>query len=115
MPWISRASTGIGTCGLTRQVFAGWMPSGSGRTSGAVASPENEAADLLRKASDAGNASATLLFGMAQLYGNGLPKNQIDGVYIIRQSGAPLQLVVTSRRLDCRPDRSAGWPFTRDL
>jgi TPR repeat protein len=52
----------------------------------AYISPENEAADLLRKASDAGNASATLLFGMAQLYGNGLPKNQIDGVRTIRRA-----------------------------
>lgn len=42
------------------------------------------------------------------------PPNQIDGAYITRHPGGLLEVAVTSRRLDARPDRSAGWPFTRD-
>lgn len=42
------------------------------------------------------------------------PPNQIDGAYITRYVNGPIEVVVTSRRLDVRPDRSSGWPFTCD-
>ena len=51
----------------------------------AFISPDQEAADLMRKAADKGSAPA-ILFGMAELYGKGIPKDQIDGVRMIRRS-----------------------------
>lgn len=42
------------------------------------------------------------------------PPNQIDGAYLTRHVSGLVEVVVTSRRLDVRPDRSSGWPFTRD-
>ena len=52
----------------------------------AFISPDQEAADLMRKAADKGSAPAMLLFGMAELYGKGIPKDQIDGVRMIRRA-----------------------------
>lgn len=43
------------------------------------------------------------------------PRNQIDGAYVSCPDDGKLEVVVTSRRLDARPDRSAGWPYTRDV
>ena len=45
----------------------------------AFISPDQEAADK-------GSAPARLLFGMAELYGKGIPKDQIDGVRMIRRA-----------------------------
>jgi hypothetical protein len=56
---------------------------GEGDTSAMLAlaciSPEPEAADLMHKAADAGDPNAMMLFGMAQMTGQGVPKNEIDG------------------------------------
>ncbi len=43
------------------------------------------------------------------------PPNQIDGAYVSLTNPDHLQILVTSRRLDTRPDRSNQWPFSRDL
>jgi hypothetical protein len=43
------------------------------------------------------------------------PPNQIDGAYLTAFSNDSLQVLVTSRRLDVRPDRAKRWPFSRDL
>jgi TPR repeat protein len=47
---------------------------------------DQEAAALMRNAADKGSAPAMLLFGMAELYGKGVAKDQIDGVRMIRRA-----------------------------
>jgi TPR repeat protein len=63
---------------------------GEGNTSAMLAlayiSPEPEAADLMRKAAEAGDPNGMMLFGMAQMTGQGVPKNEIDGVRMIRRA-----------------------------
>lgn len=43
------------------------------------------------------------------------PPNRIDGAYVSQPAPGHLQVLVTSRRLDTRPDTAARWPFSRDL
>jgi hypothetical protein len=43
------------------------------------------------------------------------PPNQIDGAYLSEIDTGRFQVLVTSRRLDARPDRADRWPFSRDL
>lgn len=43
------------------------------------------------------------------------PPNRIDGAYVSQPVPGLLQVLVTSRRLDTRPDSSVNWPFSRDL
>ena len=52
----------------------------------AYISPDGDAAELMRKAADAGNKNAMVLFGMSQLTGKGIPKSTIDGVRTIRKA-----------------------------
>jgi TPR repeat protein len=52
----------------------------------AYISPEAEGADLMRKAAEAADPSAMMLFGMAKITGSGIPKNEIDGVRRIRRA-----------------------------
>jgi len=63
---------------------------GEGNTSAMLAlayiSPEPEAADLMHKAAEAGDPNAMMLFGMALMTGQGIKKNEIDGVRMIRRA-----------------------------
>lgn len=63
---------------------------GEGNTAAMLAlayiSPEPEAADLMHKAAEAGDPNAMMLYGMAQMTGRGVPKNEIDGVRMIRRA-----------------------------
>lgn len=43
------------------------------------------------------------------------PPNCIDGAYVSRSGPDRLEIVVTSRRLDAKPNDSRRWPFSRDL
>lgn len=52
----------------------------------AYISPEREAAELIRKAADAGDANAMMLFGMSQLTGKGVPRSEMDGVRMLRKA-----------------------------
>jgi TPR repeat protein len=52
----------------------------------AFISPEAEAAPLMRKAGEAGNANGTMLYGMTLMTGKGVPKNALEGVRLIRQA-----------------------------
>ena len=52
----------------------------------AYISPEAEAAELMHKAATAGDPNAMMLFAMAQLTGKGLPKNEIDGIRMLRSA-----------------------------
>jgi hypothetical protein len=45
-----------------------------------------EATDLLRRAAERGNASGMMLFGMTQLLGKGVPKDQLAGVRTLRRA-----------------------------
>ena len=45
-----------------------------------------EATELMRKAGEGGNASGMMLYGMAQLFGKGVPKDETEGV---RSCAAP--------------------------
>ncbi len=45
-----------------------------------------EAAELMRKAADGGNASGLMLYGMAQLFGQGVPKDESGGVRTLRRA-----------------------------
>lgn len=61
---------------------------GEGNTSAMLAlayiSSEAEAAELMHKAADAGDPNAMMLFAMSQLTGKGVPKNEIDGIRMLR-------------------------------
>jgi TPR repeat protein len=52
----------------------------------AFISPETEAAELMHKAAERGDASAMLLFGMSELTGKGVAKNEIEGIRMIRRA-----------------------------
>jgi TPR repeat protein len=52
----------------------------------AFISRASAATDLMRKAAEAGNPSGKVLYGMAQLTGQGVPKNEIAGVRILREA-----------------------------
>jgi hypothetical protein len=45
-----------------------------------------EATELMRKAGEGGNASGLMLFGMAQLFGQGVPKDETGGVRNLRRA-----------------------------
>jgi TPR repeat protein len=63
---------------------------GDGNTAAMLAlafiSPEAEAAGLIHKAADDGDPNAMMLFGMSQLTGKGVPKNEIDGIRMLRRA-----------------------------
>jgi len=59
---------------------------GSAMLALAYISPEGEAAGLMQKAAERGDPSAMMLFGMAQLTGKGVQKNEIDGIRMIRRA-----------------------------
>ena len=50
----------------------------------AFISPEKEGAELMHKAAEAGDPNAMMLYAMAQLTGQGVPKNEIDGIRMLR-------------------------------
>lgn len=52
----------------------------------AFISPGTEAAELMRKAAEGGNASGMRLYGMAQLFGKGVPKDETEGVRTLRRA-----------------------------
>jgi TPR repeat protein len=52
----------------------------------AYISPDNKAADLMRRAAEAGSPQGMILFGMTQLTGKGIEKDPIDGVRLIRRA-----------------------------
>jgi TPR repeat protein len=54
----------------------------------AYISPDTEAADLMRRAAEAGSPQGMILFGMTQLTGKGTDKNPMDGVRMIRRAYA---------------------------
>ena len=45
-----------------------------------------EATELMRKAGEGGNASGLMLYGMAQLFGQGVPKDETGGVRNLRRA-----------------------------
>jgi hypothetical protein len=45
-----------------------------------------EATALMHKAAEAGNPSGLMLYAMAQMFGNGMPKDEIDGVRTMRRA-----------------------------
>jgi TPR repeat protein len=45
-----------------------------------------EATELMRKAGEGGNASGLMLYGMAQLFGKGVPKDETGGVRTLRRA-----------------------------
>ena len=47
-----------------------------------------EATELMRKAAEGGNASGMMLYGMAQLFGKGVPKDETEGVRTLRRAAA---------------------------
>ena len=52
----------------------------------AYIAPEGEAVELMRRASEQGSPTATMLFGMARLTGKGAPRDEIEGVRLVRQA-----------------------------
>jgi TPR repeat protein len=52
----------------------------------AFISPDGEAAELMRRAAEQRNPTGMMLFGMTRLTGKGMPKNEIDGVRMIRRA-----------------------------
>jgi TPR repeat protein len=52
----------------------------------AYISPPRDAAELMRKAAEAGDPNAMMLFGMSQLTGKGVPKSETDGVRTVRKA-----------------------------
>ena len=45
-----------------------------------------EATELMRKAGEGGNASGLMLYGMAQLFGQGVPKDETGGLSSLRRA-----------------------------
>lgn len=45
-----------------------------------------EAAELMSKAAEGGNASGMMLYGMAQIFGKGVPKDETEGVRTLRRA-----------------------------
>jgi TPR repeat protein len=45
-----------------------------------------EATELMRKAGESGNASGLMLYGMAQLFGKGVPKDETGGLRSLRRA-----------------------------
>ena len=45
-----------------------------------------EATELMRKAGEGGNASGLMLYGMAQLFGQGVPKDEAGGLSSLRRA-----------------------------
>jgi FimV-like protein len=52
----------------------------------AYISSDSEAANLMHRAAERGDPNAMMLYGMAQLTGKGVPKNEIDGIRMIRRA-----------------------------
>src|SRR5680860_268766 len=52
----------------------------------AYISPEAEAAKLMEKAADTGNANAMMLYGMTLMTGKGVPKDTLAGVRLVRRA-----------------------------
>jgi TPR repeat protein len=48
--------------------------------------PDEEAAQWMRKAAEAGSTPGMILFGMSELTGSGTPEDQVDGLRMIRRA-----------------------------
>jgi TPR repeat protein len=52
----------------------------------ALAYPEAEAAELMRRAAEQGSPTGMMLLGMTQITGKGVPKDEIEGVRMVRRA-----------------------------